>query len=132
MDNKPKESKGIFDDDTPPMVSKPLTEEEIRKKSIKNSLIGLVLGLVPVVLVLYTKIKYGWVTTDENNDVISATYMVYGLTVATPLAIAAMIFSVIGISNEKNALSIIATIVAFLPAALVVFLIISEAIMGMF
>lgn len=132
MEDKKVESKGIFDDDTPPMVSKPLTDEQIRKNSIKNSIIGLILGLIPIVVVLYTKIKYGWVTTNENNDVISATYMVYGMTVGIPLAIAAMIFSVIGISNEKNALSIIATIVAFLPATLVVFLIISEAIMGMF
>ena len=134
-DIKKEPTKGIFDDDTPPISSlpkAPLTEEQILAQSRKKSIISLVFGLIPVALFIYCLIESGGDTSEGGDGAIWWLMIIYYWSLGIPIAIGAVAFAIKATSLKKHILSIISVIVAFLPAAFVGFLLLSSMIFEMF
>ena len=90
-----------------------------------RSIIGLILGLIPIVLFIYCLIVSVGDTSESGEGTVFWLLIIYGWTLAIPFAIISVINSVTAIKINKNPLSITSLVISLITAlAIAVILII--------
>ena len=100
------------------------SEEEKIKECKKKSIIGLILGLVPIVLFVFCLIVSGGDVSENGSGSVFWVLIIYGWTLAIPLAIISIVNSTKAVKINKNPLSISSLIVSYIPAIAIAVLII--------
>ena len=117
MDNKPKESKGIFDDDKPPISSlpkKPLTKEEKLRESISLAKIGIITGLIAIFIICLLAKMYYEVGDYRLAIAVVNFFALFLVPIATGLTIASFINSKKSYELNQNKISKFSRIISFL------------------
>ncbi len=99
-------------------INKPLNN---KGKVSASSIIGLILGLIPIALFAYCVIIS--IPAKSNEGTAFWVVIIYFWTIGIPIAISSLIASINGFTQKRNALSITALVVSLITVLPLTFLI---------